>query len=306
MQSVELISLKDLIANSTAHPLGARTMRMLNTALAATPSAVDVPPDDLFALVHKDKQAPSSTVIAAVSPDDLKNEEIKQQLNDVMMLTSFISVAASRRLYQTTYKDAPPDITTGPGAAALVKAMANAKNQVLTSALSGYLSSESLVARSFSESTTSADLHFEFLKTLFDGFNFPKATINELDSVLTSVTQTIGDLHLSWSDQSSTLDHMVFLYYFDSVMGVDVKVPKVRIYFLHIDQKSWSASIGKSSVTHFEFNMNFSDGIYTMDVTQTAKDRAKIQGLLEQWTAQNLEDLNKLLSPKAVDPSTPV
>lgn len=287
------LTLKDMVTITSKHPLALH-------ALAAQADAP--PPDSLFDMLHKDKQAPSSTVVAAVSDADVTS--YSQQLQDVMMLTSFISVAAARYLYQTTYKDRKPDITTPAGASEFVKAMANAKNYILSSSMAGYLSSESLLAREFHQSTTSADLHMDFLTSLFDGFNFPKSTITELDSVLTSITKNISDLKLSWSDQNSTLDHMVFLYYFDAVMGLDnVKVPKVRIYFLHIDQASWTVAIGKSSMANFEFNMNFSDGIYTMDVNQTASDRNRIQSMLTSMSGQSIDELNKLLSPAVVNPN---
>lgn len=290
----QLITLKDMLVTANLHPLGLHA----RIALGADP-----PPASLFDMLHTDTQAPSSTVVAAVSVDDIKDPTLNAQLYDVMMLTSFISVAASRYLYQTTYKDHKPDITTSAGASEFVKAMANAKNFILTNAMGGYLSSESLLSRKYTQSTTSADLHLEFLTTLFEGFNFPPATITELDSVLTSVTKNISDLKLSWSDQTSTLDHMIFLYYFDKVMGTEIKVPKVRIYFLHIDQSSWTASVGKSSVSHFNFNMNFIDGIYPMDVVQTATDRDKIKKLLTTLTGQSMDDLNKLLSPSVVNPN---
>jgi hypothetical protein len=281
----------ELLAYSTKRSAGPAAFTFTDTTTGDQGS--------LFALLHADSKAPSSTAIAVVPASGL-TQDMQMQLNDVMMLTSFISVASMRQLYNTIYKSAPPDITTPAGAALFVQSAANAKTFVLTKALGGYLSLNTSAARAFSQSTTSADLHLDFLNTLFNGFNFPKSTIDELDGVLTSVTQTIGNLKMSWSDQSSTLDHMIFLYYFDQVLGIDVKIPKVRLYFLHIDQASWSASIGKSSVTHFQFNMNFIDSVYDMDVQQTAADRENIKGLLHTLTGHDLDELNKLLSPKAV------
>lgn len=271
---------------------------------APTPTPAPTPAPDpdsasLFDMLHKDATAPSSTAIAAVPSTGLTPDMI-QQLHDVMMLTSFISVTSMRQLRNTIYKGVMPDITTPDGAAQFVKAAANAKNDILTSAMGGYLSLETGSARSFSKSTTSADLHMEFLATLFDGFNFPQSTMKELDSVLTSVKDNIANLKLSWSNESSTLDHMVFFYYFDSVQGLDVKVPKVRLYFLHIDQKSWELSVGKSNVNQFTFNMNFFDSIYDMDTVQTAADRDNIAALLKKFTGQDMDTLEKLLSPKKV------
>jgi hypothetical protein len=273
--------------------------------LGATADTPDAPPATLFDMLHTDAKAPSSTTVAVIPTQDgaptLSSEQM-QELQDVMMLTSFISVASMRRIYQTVYAKNPPDITTPAGAALFVQSAANAKNFVLTSALGGYLSLNTSAARSFKESTTSADLHLGFLTTLFDGFNFPPATIKELDGVLSSVTQTLDSLKMSWSDQSSTLDHMIFVYYFEAVAGLEpvVKIPKVRLYFLHIDQSSWTASVGKSSVSHIEFNMNFIDSVYDMDVAATAADRASIKALLHTLTGQDMDALNQLLSPKTV------
>jgi hypothetical protein len=271
--------------------------------LAGTAATTDPPPQTLFDMLQTDSNAPSSTAVAVIPTTDAKptlDASQMQQLKDVMMLTSFISVASMRRLYQTIYQKSPPDITTPAGAALFVKSAANAKEFVLTSALGGYLSLNTSAARSFNQSTTSADLHLGFLTTLFDGFNFPAATIKELDGVLSSVTQTLDSLKMSWSDQSSTLDHMIFLYYFDSVQGMDIKIPKIRLYFLHIDQSSWTASVGKSSVSHIDFHMNFIDSVYDMDVDATAADRDKIKNLLHTMTGQDLDTLNKLLSPTVV------
>ena len=265
-------------------------------------------PESLFDMLHKDSNAPSSTAIAVIPTTNGKStlsEDQMQQLQDVMMLTSFISVASMRYLYQTKYAKNPPDITTQEGAALFVQSAANAKNFILTSALGGYLSLNTSVARSFNQSTTSADLHLGFLTSLFDGFNFPAATIKELDSVLTSVTQTLDSLKMSWSDQSSTLDHMIFLYHFEDVQGLDIKIPKVRLYFLHIDQSSWTASVGKSHLTHINFNMNFIDSDYDMDTANTAVDREKIKEMLHSLTGQDLDTLNKLLSPKVVKNDNP-
>lgn len=268
----------------------------------------DAPPETLFDMLKSDAVAPSSTAVAVIPMKDGKstlNQDDLQKLADIQMLTSFVSVASMRRLYQTTYKDVPPDITTGAGAASFVANVANAKNFILTSALAGFLSLDSTTASNFDQSTTSADLHLGFLTSLFDSFSFPPATIKELDGVLSSVRETLDNLKLSWSDQTSTLDHMIFLYYFDPVPGLeDVKVAKMRLYFLHITQSSWTAAVGKSSVSHIDFHMNFSDSVYDMDPAAVDAQRDKIKELLKALSGQDLDTLNELLSPKVVKNET--
>jgi hypothetical protein len=243
------------------------------------------------------KAAPSSTEIAAV-PSTIDAGD-QQHLDDILLLNSYVSVASMRYLYKIHPNGW--DITEPAQAADFTRAVANAKFKILTQGLGSFLTLDTTSARSFHESTTSADLHLSFLTTLFSGFGFPKKTMLELDGVLTSVNQTLSDLRLSWSDQTSTLDHMVFLYYFDEVEGLTIKLPKLRLFFLHIDQASWTATIGKSSVSHFDFNMNFDDNIFNMNPAQVELYRDQIQKLIADMTQESFDDINTLLTPVAVD-----
>ncbi len=271
------------------------------TAEAATADDDDPPPEKLSDLLKQSTKAPSSTAISAV-PSSMSDADM-QHLSDILLLNSYVSVASMRYLFKIN--PAGWDITDPAGAAAFTRAAANAKFKILTTGLGSFLSLNTSSARSFNESTTSADLHLSFLASLFGGFGFPKQTMDELDGVLTSVNKTLDDLKLSFSDQSSTLDHMVFFYYFDEVPGLPgVKMPKMRLFFLHIDQESWTASVGKSSVSHFEFHMNFDDNIFVMDPTQVANSRNDIQQLISTMTGQSFDAINDLLSPKVAHGDT--
>lgn len=241
-------------------------------------------------------QAPASTSVAAVPPAISAQE--MQSLNDILLLNTYVSVASMRYLYQINPKGW--DITDKAQAADFTRQAANAKFRILTDGMGGFLSLNTSSARSMSKSVTSADLHFEFLSELFAGFDFPPAAMAELDSILTSVTKTLGELKMSWSDQSQTLDHMIFVFYFEEVAGLNYKLPRMRLFYLHIDQSSWEAAVGKSSVKHFQFNMNYADNVYMMDPNSVESQRDAIQKLITKLTNQSLEAIDALTSPKVV------
>lgn len=264
---------------------------------APAPAASDdPPPEKLSDLLKKSVTAPSSTSIAAVppnlSPDDM------QHLSDILLLNSYVSVASMRYLYKI--HPGGWDITDPKQAADFTRAAANAKFKILTDGMGSFLTLDTSSTRSFNQSTTAADLHLSFLGSLFGGFGFPASTMKELDGVLTSVTKALADLKLSWTNDDSTLDHMVFFYYFDEVPGLDIKMPRMRLFFLHIGQASWTASVGKSSVAHFDFHMNFADEIFNMNPQQVASSRDQIQQLIATMTAESFDAVNELLSPATV------
>jgi hypothetical protein len=251
--------------------------------------------DDL--LKQETGEAPASTNVA-VTPPTITPEEL-QNLEDILLLNSYASVASMRYLYQQHPEDW--DLTDPKQAAQFTRAAANAKFRVLTDGMGSFLSLETQTSRAMHKEVTSADLHFEFLDDIFQGFNFPATAMTQLDSILTSVVKQLGSLQMSWSDQSETLDHVISVFYFDEVAGVDYKLPRLRLFYLHIDQRSWELSVGKSSVRKFEFNMNFADNVFMMNPEQVQKNRADIQALIEKMTAMSLAEIDKLVAPKAVE-----
>jgi len=262
--------------------------------VTAAPEPTPQSLDDL--LRQETGEAPASTGVAVTQPT-ISPEEL-QHLKDILLLNSYASVASMRYLYQQHPKDW--DLTDPKQAAQFTRMAANAKFRILTDGMGSFLSLETQTSRSMHKEVTSADLHFEFLGELFAGFNFPATAMTQLDSILTSVVKQLGSLQMSWSDQSETLDHVISVFYFDDIAGVDYKLPRLRLFYLHIDQRSWELSIGKSSVRKFEFNMNFADNVFMMDPTQVQKQRAAIQALIEKMTDMSLDAVDKLVAPKAV------
>ena len=269
---------------------------------AGTPSSTD-----LDAILNNAVKAPGTTSIATApnTPDTA----MYQMLGQVQTLDSYISLLTAFCIYNEHPQ--PYDITKPDQASAFTRAMAKWRNYVITGggvkAMAGYLPVTSIVSQSYSKQVTSADLHLEFLSELFGGFAFPEATMTELDSILTKVVAQLGSLKVSFESESATLDHFLTYYYFATVPGTGGKgqppamyVAKVRTFFLHIDQATWKASVGKSSVQHFKFNMNYFDMDTTMNSALVANDMSAINSSIQKLTGKTADQINKLMNMQAV------
>jgi len=246
-------------------------------------------PDNIMDVIRKGKTAPATTSVAAIPPS-ISDMDL-QNLQDVSLLDTYVSVASARYLYKQNPKGF--DITTPNGASEFTTKLANARLLALTKGLAGVLSIGSSTASRLSKNMMAADLHLEFLTTIFSGFSFTPSAMKQLDGVLTNVVKALSNVQASWTSQSASLDHMISVYYFEKVEGLDVKVPKIRLFFLHVDQNSWKLAIGKSSVQAFTFNMNYSDQIGTMSLTQMTKSRDTIQGYITDMTNKSLDDMKE-------------
>ena len=268
--------------------------------------------DSLNDILNNAIKVPSATSIVAVpssvtQPGSTPDTTMLQMLTQVRTLESYISTLTAFCIYNE--HPAPYDITKADQASAFAVAMAKWRNYVITGgavkAMAAYLPVTGMVSQSLSKSVTSADLHLEFLTKLFGGFSLPAAAITQLDSILTGVADQLKQVKLSFETQSSTLDHFLTYYYFATVEGTggDSGIPamydcKVRTMYLHIDQSSWKASLGKSSVEHFTFNMNY----YDMDTTMgdVASDMSAINASIKQLTGRTDVEISALMSPKAI------
>jgi len=279
--------------------------------LARTPTDPTPPgtPDttDLTAILNNAVAAPGTTSIATVptAPDN----SMLQLLQQVQTLDSYVSLLTAFCVYNE--HPVPYDITKSAEAGAFTCAMAKWRNYVLTGgavhALAGYLPPGNIVSQPYSKQVTSVDLHLEFLTELFGAFAFPEATLIELDSILTKVVSQLSSLKLSFQSQSTTLDHFLTYYFFDTVPGTGGKnqppaiyEAKVRTFYLHIDQSAWKASVGKSSADHFQFSMNYFDMTSTMASALVANDMASINTAIQTLTGKTASEINKLMNMQAV------
>lgn len=271
-------------------------------APAGTPSTTS-----LNDILNNAVNAPGTTSIATVPTQPDSN--MYQMLSQVQTLDSYISLLTAFCIYND--HPTPYDITQPAQASAFTQAMAKWRNYVITGgavkAMAGYLPVGSILSQSYSKTVTSADLHLEFLTEIFGAFALPEAALAELDSILTNLVAKLGTLQLSFETQTSTLDHFLTYYYFSTVAGTGgsgqppaMYVPKVRTFYLHIDQNSWKASAGKSSVEKFSFNMSYFDMDTTMNPGLVANDMTAINSTIQTLTGQTAADVKKLMNMQAI------
>lgn len=251
--------------------------------------------ENLFQMLKdSDEKVPASMNVALVPPK-LSATDI-ENLKLVQLLCSFISVNAMKLVYQKRGNKSF-DLSNPEDAALSVTMIANALYQDITEYMGGFLDQSTIITSSYDQTVVSAEIHMEVLNFLFKSFSLPESALKELDGILTAVN---GKLTAGLETSDSTLDHVIFVYFFDKVQGLDAKIAKVRLLYLKVDKDSWKSSIGKSSVQKVHMDMTLTDGIWMIDTEQTGSMKTKIQNLLTKLSGTNLEDLDKLTSPTVV------
>lgn len=264
--------------------------------------------DDLFSMVQASKKAPGSTSIAVVDttgPATSNGQPTQDALaiyNDMLTLSSLANVVSMKKVY-----DAHPaayDITKPTDATAFIQAQVVNLNDTFTRQLGAYALPGETTAQHYQKDVLTADLHLEFLTKLFSSFAFPEAAMTKLDGVLTQVKDALANLKVGIESENQTLDHMIFTNYIEAVdiAGVPEKVltGKIRMFYLKIDQASWKATIGKSSVSKVNFKMDFFDTIFSINSNLVRSDISSITGLINKFTGQSFEEMSKLTSPTVI------
>jgi hypothetical protein len=101
---------------------------------------------------------------------------------------------------------------------------------------------------------------------------------------------------------SGTVDHMIFVIYFEPVPRLDLKVPKIRLFYLHIDHNSWRQVGGKheSPKAMIDFNMYYTDATFTMTWMPSEERFAKFQAMTEKLCNKPLKELEGYVNVKVV------
>lgn len=289
------------------HPIALGNSHSFALAAPAT-SAADNEADDLFSLVQSSKKAPGATSIAVVdttgpaASSGKPTQDALEIYNDMLTLSSLANVVAM----QGVYKDHPEkfDITNSKEARAFTQAQAVNLNDTFTRRLGAYAVPSETTAQLYDKEISSAELHTEFLSTLFQSFNFAPAALAKLDGVLTQVTDSLKKLNISIESETQTFDHLIFTNYIEAmdIQGLSEKVlvGKIRLFYLKISQKSWKAVVAKHSATHMHFTMNYFDTIFTINSKLVRGDISNITGLIEKFTNHSFKEMSKLTSPTTI------
>jgi hypothetical protein len=222
----------------------------------------------------------------------------------MLTLESYIAVLAAWVVYSR--HPAPYDLSKPGDATQCVIDIANAKNYILTGgvikAIPMYLPGLSNTVSTKSINTTSATIHTDLLKILFAGLTLSPTVLADLDGVLTAVTDTLKNLKLSFATQSQAFEHALSYYYFDTVEGSSppLQAMKLRFVFMQIDQSSWKAAVGKSSVENFSFSMTLFTSDSVMNAGMVSSNALTIAQSLQKLTAKDAASIQALIGAKTI------
>jgi hypothetical protein len=293
---------------TAAHQERSAYLLQSRAPVAAAPAGDTPSSTNLNDILNNVVKAPSVTSITAVASQPDNNMD--QMLGQVQTLDSYISLLTAFCLCNE--HPAPFDISKPLEASQFTRSMAKWRNYVATGgavkAMAGYLPVSGITTENFSKSVTSADLHFEFLNHFFGDFSLPEKSRKQLDSILTKVAGKLGSLNMSFEQQSDTLDHFLTYYYFDTVSGTGgpdqpppMYICNVRLFYFHIDQTSWKASVGKSSVNHFSFNMNYFISDTRMNSRLVATDMDAINSTIRNLTSKTAQQVNESMNMQGIE-----
>lgn len=257
---------------------------------------------DINTLLNGVGTAPGASTVVTVPAAPVSGDAALIQ--NVQTLDSYIAVLTALVMYNN--HPAAYDLSNPQQAAQFVIDLANARNYVVTGgtvrAIPMYLPMGEATTQSFNKTTTSADLHIDLLTALFASLNLPAAVLTELDGILTEIAGSLQSLQLSFTTQTQTLNHFVSFYYLTPVPGANPPVNQMNVEFIYIqlDQSSWKASVGKSSVSNFTLNMTTTRTTATMNGGIVAANSSNIVNSLMSLTGNDATTISEMTKMKGV------
>lgn len=293
----------ELRGGAAAANRGLHRRRFGASAVSAVAGSAPAPStDSLNDLLNSVATAPGTSTVVTV-PSAPASGDIALVQN-VQTLDSYIATLTALVMYNN--HPAPYDLSDKQQAAQFVIDLANARNFVVTGgtvkAIPMYLPMGEASTQTIHKSTTSADLHLDLLTAMFGALSLPTAVMTELDGILTEVNQSLQSLQLSFETQTQTLNHFVSFYHLVPVDGSNPPINQMKVEFLYLqmDQSSWKASVGKSSVNHFTLDVILTRTTATMSAGIVAANTSNIVNALMQLTANDPATIAKMTGMKGV------
>jgi hypothetical protein len=258
--------------------------------------------DDLNNLLNSVGTAPGASTTVTVPSAPVSGDIAL--IENVQTLDSYIAVLTALVMYSNHPE--PYDLSDGKQAAQFVIDLANARNFVVTGgtvkAIPLYLPLGEATTQTFNKTTTTANLHLDLLTALFGALDLPSSVLNELDAILTDVASSLKNLQLSFTDQEQTLNHFVSFYYLTPVQGSNPVINQMNVEFIYIqfDQNSWEASVGKSTVSNFNFKMTTTRTTGTMSAGVIAANASNIVTSLIALTGNDSATISEMTKMKGV------
>lgn len=231
-------------------------------------------------------------------PDEPTKLDINdlQNLEDISLLNSFASVAATSMIYEKekTFDFSPQ------GMAGYSEQYMNNYFRVMTQGLSGLLAFEMASENTFSNKFKPESFHDEFLTKLFEDLSLPETSLKQLDSILCQISSNLKGLQNT--GVKSPTEYCVIYYFFTPVIGLEtVRLPSLRMFKIHIEQEFVERSVSKhEKATDFHFEMKYTDYQAKMDVSGMNNHRDQLRKYVEVLTKDSLDNVMSLVQPKAI------
>ncbi len=308
-QQAILESLDGLVASAASREVANGVSRVLNLAkthgLMAAASGDDQ--GGVFGMLNAQgtgpKQAPAQTSVANVSNVNPQDSYQMQQLSDILTMESFIGGLIALAVYHDHPQ--PYDLTQTSEVMAFIGAWATWRNAILTgnkvNLIAQILPLSGATGSSMNFKSTSATFHADLLAQLFGAMSLPQAEVTELDGFLTQLANALKDLKITSTRQSQSLRHFLSYYYFDPVQGSDLKLLKVRMIYLQVDQSAWEAALSsKVSVSTFSFNSSVYTATATLNDGLAQQNYTNIFNSMQQLTGKDADTIKKLVNVKTI------
>lgn len=243
----------------------------------------------------------TTSVVVIDSMEDLQNPDMMDQLKDIQLLASYINAYAAKRVYDDR-KGKPFNLDNEEDALDFTVQFANSINYVITKGMATYLHLETAGTSVLKKTTTGATVNADILKSLFGSLALPAEALGELTGLIGEVA---GKLDVSLEKIAAPIKHLITYYYFEPVIGLEeVKVAKMRFYYLSVSQTSWNKKFcGIASTNKFDFDMIQVNTETEMNFELVERNREQIVSLIEQIAQTNLDDVSEAISPKIIKKS---
>lgn len=252
---------------------------------------------DLLKKVATDNPTVSSIV---KMPDEVAKLEINdlQNLEDISLLNSFASVAATSMIYNES--EAKSFDFSNDGMTAYQEKYMKNYFRVMTQGLSGILSFEQSSTNTFERDFEPNSFHNNLLEKLFESFSLPAISLKHLDSVLNEISACLSSIKSTGKSVPS--NYCVIYYFFTPVIGMEtIKIPSLRIFNIQIEQMFVERAISKrEKVNDFKFKMGYTDYQAKMDVSGMKSYRDNIRKYVETLTNLSLAEIMSIVQPAAI------
>eukprot|EP00210_Caulerpa_lentillifera_P007755 g7401.t1 len=243
-----------------------------------------------------EKNVPTATRVAVANVSEITSDDATNlRLMELLML--LIDVKVNQELTEE-FGDGFFELDTNDKKRKYIKERSQQLFSVATTKMTGFLRETSSTFWSYKEELKSTELHGEILKQLFQGFNLSESNLKELDCLLTNVYTKLKN---NMETAGPTLDHSLFVNYFDKVQGTDLKLVKVRLLHIKVSEKAWQDTSKSSGGSKLLFEMDISMHTWTMNTSIMAAKENEVKELLNQCSGIDLENLRNVIKTRVVD-----